>query len=94
MIACQMSLYPLATVDFGALVTASVASLRPLQERGLTLEVGAMSTVVTGPDDLVWEAVRTLFDAAAAGGQQIVLTATLSNECGCDVPAPEPAGSD
>lgn len=85
MIACQLSLYPLGTGDFGALIAAAVAHLETLRERGLDVQVGAMSTVVTGPDDLVWEAVRLLFDTAAADGHPIVLTATVSNECGCDV---------
>lgn len=89
MIACQLSLYPLGTGDFSALISDAVASLEPLTERGARVEVGSMSTVVTGPDDVVWEAVRLLFDTAAENGQRIVLTATLSNECGCDVTTSE-----
>lgn len=84
MIACQLSLYPLGTERFVAVIARAVNGLEPLRQRGLSIDVGSMSTVVTGPDDLVWEAVRVLFDTAAEGGQRIVLTVTLSNECGCD----------
>lgn len=86
MIACQMSLYPLGSGDFTALISHAVDSLEPLGGRGLSIDVGSMSTVVTGPDDLVWEAARLLFDTAAKDGQRIVLTTTCSNECGCDLP--------
>lgn len=86
MIACQMSLYPLGTGDFTALISDAVGSLKPLEERGLRLDVGSMSTVVTGPDDVVWQAVRLLFDTAVGDGNRIVLTTTFSNECGCDLP--------
>lgn len=86
MIACQMSLYPLGVGEVHALIGDAVLSLEPLEERGLSVEVGSMSTVVSGPDDLVWEAVRLLFDTAAEKGQRVVLTATVSNDCGCDLP--------
>lgn len=84
MIACQMSLYPLGVDEVDRLVASALESLGEVQ--GLTVEVGSMSTVVTGPDDLVWRAVRLLFDTAAADGRRIVLTTTFSNECGCDLP--------
>ena len=86
MIACQLSLYPLGSGDFTALISEAVQSLEPLGERGLRIDVGSMSTVVTGPDDLVWGAARLLFDTAARDGTRIVLTSTFSNECGCEVP--------
>lgn len=86
MIACQMSLYPLGSGDFTALISAAVESLEPLKDRGLRIDVGSMSTVVIGPDDVVWQAVRLLFDTAAKDGNPIVLTTTFSNECGCDLP--------
>jgi energy-coupling factor transport system substrate-specific component len=86
MIACQLSLCPLGTGDFTALISDAVDSLKPLQDRGLRLDVGSMSTVVTGPDDLVWQAARLVFDTATRDGHRIVLTSTFSNECGCDLP--------
>ena len=85
MIACQLSLYPLATQDLAEVVDEALQSVRVLESQGLSTEVGSMSTVVTGPGDVVWRAVRALFDAAAKDGRRIVLTATVSNECGCEV---------
>lgn len=85
MIACQVSLYPLGTGDFTAFIADTVKSLEPLEEQGLSLDVSSMSTVMTGPDMLVWEAARLLFETAARDGRRIVLTATFSNECGCDL---------
>ena len=85
MIACQLSLYPLARDDVAEVVTAALRPVEAMREEGLSVEVGAMSTVLTGPDDLVWRAARALFDAAAADGHRLVLTATFSNECGCDL---------
>lgn len=86
MIACQLSLFPLGVGDVTDLISEAVGSLEPLKEQGLSIDVGSMSTVVTGPDDLVWEAARQLFDTAARGGNPIALTSTFSNECGCDLP--------
>lgn len=92
MIACQLSLYPLATQEVAEVVDEALESVRELESQGLSVEVGSMSTVVTGPEDLVWRAVRLLFDAAARDSRRIVLAATLSNECGCDVPAAPKGG--
>lgn len=88
MIACQVALYPLGTDDYSDAITSALASLDELQESGLNAQVGTMSTVLTGPDDLVWQGARLLFEAAARDGRRVVMTATLSNECGCDVPPP------
>jgi uncharacterized protein YqgV (UPF0045/DUF77 family) len=90
MIACQMSLYPLGSGEFTALIAEAVDSLEPLEDRGLSIDVGSMSTVVTGPDDLVWEAARLLFDTAAKDGNRVVLTSTFSNECGLPPSAARP----
>ncbi len=94
MIACQMSLYPLGSGDFTAVISSTVDRLKSLEDRGLRVDVGSMSTVVIGPDDLVWQAARLLFDTAAKDGARIVLTTTFSNECGCDLPTePDVAGT-
>lgn len=84
MIAAQLAVYPLGESDVDGAVAAALDALTTDTGGSLTIEVGPMSTVVTGPDDHVWAAVRRLFDAAARDGHRVVLTATLSNECGCD----------
>ncbi len=83
MISCQLSLYPLGTESYDDVVSRAVEHILPLKDEGLTIEVGSMSSVVKGPDDVVWKAVRTLFDAAK--DEKVVLNTTFSNECGCDL---------
>ena len=85
MIACQISLLPLATKDFEEIITRAVEDIKELEAEGLTIEVGSMSTVLRGKDDIVWEAVRRLFNKSKEDGQQVVLQASFSNECGCDI---------
>ncbi len=76
-ISAQVSLYPLGQGD---LTPAIEAFLRALEGRGLTYEVGSMSTVLWGDDEAVFAALREGFAAATATGQA-VLTVTISNAC-------------
>ena len=85
MISCQLTLYPLATKDFESVIIKALDSISSLKSEGLTIEIGSMSTILKGNDEVVWKAVRTLFDQASDQGQQIVLNASFSNECGCDL---------
>lgn len=85
MISCQVALYPLATEEFERVILNALEAIKDLQEQGLSIEVGAMSTVLRGPDQIVWQAVQDLFKEASRNGQQIVLNAQISNECGCDL---------
>lgn len=75
-VSCQFSIYPLGTPDLGAAVDAAVAAVR---HRGLHVELGAMSSMVSGPVDVVFAALGGAFEAAASGG--CVLVATVSNAC-------------
>jgi uncharacterized protein YqgV (UPF0045/DUF77 family) len=77
MVSCQLSLYPLGTEDLSPAIEAAVEELRRL---GLAVEVGPMSTYVTGEDDAVFRGIRNAF-AAVAGRGQVVMTITLSNAC-------------
>jgi len=85
MISCQIALYPLATKDFEKIIVEALDTVQPLKEQGLSIEVGAMSTILRGPDEVVWKGIRRLFDKASENGQQIVLNLQVSNECGCDI---------
>ena len=85
MISCQLALYPLATKDFETVIVDAINVIRPLEKEGLTIDIGAMSTVIKGKDELVWKAVQLLFNQSTKDGQQIVLNASFSNECGCDL---------
>lgn len=74
----QVALHPLAD-DYGAVVSRALATV-DLQD--VTVEVGAMSTTITGPADAVWQAVRDLWEAAAAQGKPLAMVTVLSNTCG------------
>jgi uncharacterized protein YqgV (UPF0045/DUF77 family) len=81
MISCQFSLYPLGVAELGPAIDAAVAEMKGL---GLDLEVGAMSTYLTGEASLVFEGLRRAFDVAAREGH-VVMNVTVSNAC----PLPE-----
>lgn len=75
-VSCQFSVYPLGATDLGVGIDAALAAVR---RRGLSVELGAMSSVVTGSSDEVFAALRDAFEAAGSGG--CVLVATVSNAC-------------
>jgi uncharacterized protein YqgV (UPF0045/DUF77 family) len=75
-VSCQFSLYPLGVEH---LSPAIAAALSALQERGLTVEAGPMSSLVRGPVDAVFAGLAEAFAAAAEG--RLVLVATVSNAC-------------
>ncbi len=85
MISCQVALYPLATKEFEKVIVDALEAIQPLKEQGLTIEVGAMSTILKGTDDIVWQGIRMLYEKSSENGQQIVLNVQMSNECGCDI---------
>jgi uncharacterized protein YqgV (UPF0045/DUF77 family) len=77
MISCQFSLYPLGVDDLGPAIDTAVTGMQTL---GLELQVGAMSTTVTGEASVVFEGLRRAFEAVAADGH-VVMTVTVSNAC-------------
>jgi uncharacterized protein YqgV (UPF0045/DUF77 family) len=84
-VSAQVSLYPLCQEEIGPAISAAIAAFRA---RGLDVWEGAMSTVIAGDLDAVCAAVRDAFDAAAAGGEAVMVV-TLAN--GCPVPASPPS---
>ena len=83
-ISAQVSLYPLGQSDLAPAIDAVWKALRA---HGLSPQPGAMSTLVQGEDQTVFEALRDAFaDATQFGGAVMVIT--VSNVC----PAP-PEGS-
>ncbi len=73
----QISVYPLRQEHLGPAVE-SVRSA--LQERGLTPQVGPMSTTVSGESGILFAALADAFAKVASGGQ-VVMTITISNAC-------------
>ncbi len=76
-IAAQVSLYPLRQQSLSPAINEA---LRIFRERGLDVQPGVMSTVITGDDADVFAAVQEAFRCAAEQGQ-VVMAVTFSNAC-------------
>ncbi|MHB1317028.1 MAG: YkoF family thiamine/hydroxymethylpyrimidine-binding protein [Anaerolineae bacterium] len=76
-ISAQVSLYPLGQSDLAPAIQALVDTLH---EYGLPCEVGSMSTVVWGRDQVVFAALQEAYRRTVAYGPA-VLQVTLSNAC-------------
>ena len=75
----QISLYPMAG-DFVGIIIDALAALDPYRER-LRIETDDLSTLLVGPPEVLFPAMRDLFVAASMGGEHCVLHATLSRGC-------------
>ena len=76
-VSAQISVYPLGQAD---LTLAIQAVLDVLEERGLALKVGTMSTVAWGEEQVIFEALQEAFSRATAHGGA-VMNVTISNTC-------------
>jgi uncharacterized protein YqgV (UPF0045/DUF77 family) len=79
----QISLYPLRQTSIGPPIRGLVQVLR---QHGLHVRVGAMSTLVWGEEQAIFDAVQAAFRQAAEHGDT-VMAVTISNAC------PEPEAS-
>lgn len=75
----QVSLYPM-TGDFVAVITQALAALDPWRDR-LRIETDDISTLMVGPPEVLFPALRDLYTHAALTGAHVVLHATLSRGC-------------
>lgn len=76
-VSAQVSIYPLRQQR----LTPAIEAVRErLEAAGLRPEVGSMSTVVVGEDEVIFGALREGFRAAAGSGH-VVMAVTLSNAC-------------
>jgi hypothetical protein len=75
----QVSLYPM-TDDFVGVITGALGALDPYRER-LRIETDDVSTLLVGPPEVLFPALRDLFVTAAATRAHAVLRATLSRGC-------------
>ncbi len=76
-IAAQVSLYPLRQASLSPAIDEA---LQIFQEHGLSVEPGAMSTLITGDDAAVFAALQKAFRRVAEQGQ-VVMVVTFSNAC-------------
>ena len=75
----QVSLYPM-TDGFVDVILSSLSALDPYRDR-LRIETDDISTLIVGPPEVLFPALRDLYVAAAASRQHVVLRATLSRGC-------------
>jgi len=73
----QISVYPLRQEHLGPAIECVRSAL---VRHGLTPQVGAMSTTVTGDSGIMFAALAEGFAKAASSGQ-VVMAITISNAC-------------
>lgn len=75
----QVSLYPM-TDGFVDVILSSLNALDPWRDK-LRVETDDISTLIVGPPEVLFPALRDLYAAAAQTGQHVVLRTTLSRGC-------------
>lgn len=75
----QFSLYPM-TDDFVGVITSALGALTPYRDR-LRIETDDVSTLLVGPPEVMFPAMRDLFSAATRTGVHCTLSATISRGC-------------
>lgn len=75
----QISLYPMAD-NFVEIILGSLSALDPYREQ-LRLETDDLSTLMVGPPEIIFNAMRDLFVAAAKSGKHVTMHATISRGC-------------
>jgi uncharacterized protein YqgV (UPF0045/DUF77 family) len=76
-ISVQFSVYPLRQERLGPAIEEALSILRA---KGLSVQMGAMSSLVIGDEDQVFGALQEAFRRSAEKGQ-VVWVLTLSNAC-------------
>ena len=75
--AAQVSIYPLRQTSISDSISEALAAF---QTSDVEVRPGAMSTVISGNEEVVFAALREGYRAARAQGD-VVMVATLSNAC-------------
>ncbi|SFV38787.1 YKOF-related Family [Devosia crocina] len=75
----QISLYPM-TGDFVGVIMSALGALDPYRDR-LRIETDDISTLLVGPPEVLFPALRDLFTSAARTGVHCVLSAAISRGC-------------
>lgn len=75
----QISLYPMSN-DFIGIILGAIDALDPWRDR-LRIETDDLSTLMVGPPEILFPAMRDLFVAAARTGVHCTLHATVSRGC-------------
>src|SRR5689334_16078895 len=75
----QVSLYPMAG-DFVGIILDAIKGLDPYRD-ALRIETDDISTLLIGPPEVLFTAMRDLFVLAAKSGEHCALSATVSRGC-------------
>jgi hypothetical protein len=75
----QISLYPMCD-DFVSLIIKSLSALDPYREQ-LRIETDDISTLLVGPPEVLFQAMRDIFVEIASSGKHVVMHATISRGC-------------
>lgn len=75
----QFSLYPMSD-NFIDIILGAIKALDPYRD-ALRIETDDISTLIVGPPEILFPALRDVFIAAAQTGTHCVLSATISRGC-------------
>ena len=75
----QISLYPMSD-DFIGIILGAIKALDPYRPQ-FRIETDDISTLIVGPPEQLFPAMRDLFVAAAQSGTHCVLSAAVSRGC-------------
>ncbi|MFQ6550329.1 YkoF family thiamine/hydroxymethylpyrimidine-binding protein [Aestuariibius sp. 2305UL40-4] len=75
----QVSLYPMSD-DFVGIILNAIEALDPWRDQ-LRLETDSLSTLIVGPPEVLFPAMRDLFCATARSGIHTTMHATVSRGC-------------
>lgn len=78
-VGAQVSLYPM-TDAFVPVILSSLKALDPWRKL-LRIETDDVSTLIVGPPETLFPALREVYISAAASGHHVVLRCTLSRGC-------------
>src|SRR5918994_3720236 len=75
----QISLYPMCD-DFVGVILKAISAM-DFYRPNFRIETDDISTLIVGPPEQLFPAIRDLFASAAASGVHCVLSATVSRGC-------------
>ncbi|HBE77536.1 MAG TPA: hypothetical protein DDW65_07095 [Firmicutes bacterium] len=77
MLTCEVSLFPLETVDSDQIINHS---LEALKKTGLKHEVGNQSTYIYSEDpNQIWDGLQSIYQEAKKAGTEFSMVINLSN---------------
>lgn len=79
MIQCQVSLYPLSNPDFRKIIDKCIIFL---DDKNVSYTVTSTSTIISGEEKDVFDAVEQMFNLAKKLNKENILLAIYSNACG------------